>query len=64
MVETIEERRSGSQGSTPGATARPQSLNALGTTQSERIAVPLAELSRVLGGSLVAGSLSLIGDDL
>ena len=63
MVETIEERRSGSLGNRPGATTRPQSLNALGATQSERIAVPLAELNRVLGGGLVAGSLVLIGGD-
>ena len=63
MVETIEERRTGSLGSKPGATARPQSLNALGATQSERIAVPLSELNRVLGGGLVAGSLVLIGGD-
>lgn len=63
MVETIEERRPGAIGPRPRAAARAQPLNALGPTQAERIEVPIAELNRVLGGGLVAGSLVLIGGD-
>ncbi len=63
MVETIEERRSSSIGARPRAAARAQPLTSLGGTQAARIAVPIAELDRVLGGGLVAGSLVLIGGD-
>ena len=63
MVETIEERRPGAIGGRARAGARAQPLNALGLAASERIAVPIAELNRVLGGGLVAGSLVLIGGD-
>jgi DNA repair protein RadA/Sms len=63
MVETIEERRPGGIELKPRAKNRAQSLNALGGTQAERIGVPIAELDRVLGGGLVAGSLVLVGGD-
>ncbi len=65
MVETIEERRPGGMGARPRAIGRsqPQSLNALGAAQTERIGVPIQELDRVLGGGLVPGSLVLIGGD-
>jgi DNA repair protein RadA/Sms len=66
MVETIEERRPGA-GSTlsarPRAIARAQPLSAVGGSQAERTRVPIAELDRVLGGGLVAGSLVLVGGD-
>src|SRR5918999_3143819 len=63
MVETIEERRPGVVGSRPRAAARAQPLDALGAAETERIAVPIEELNRVLGGGLVGGSLVLIGGD-
>jgi DNA repair protein RadA/Sms len=63
MVETIEDRRPGLAGARPRAAGRAQSLNALGAGQAERIVVPIAELSRVLGGGLVPGSLVLVGGD-
>ena len=47
----------------PRAAARPQPLNALGATLTERITVPIEELNRVLGGGLVQGSLVLVGGD-
>ncbi len=61
MVETIETRRA-APASLKG-TVRPVPLTALGATSFERIAVPIGELDRVLGGGLVPGSLVLIGGD-
>ncbi len=65
MVETIEERRPGGGSTAPRtrAIARAQPLSALGALQAERVRVPIAELDRVLGGGLVAGSLVLVGGD-
>src|SRR5690242_8963154 len=64
MVETIEDRRAPAAGTgRPRATARSMPLNALGALQTDRIPVPIAELDRVLGGGLVAGSLVLVGGD-
>jgi DNA repair protein RadA/Sms len=61
MVETIETRRA--VPAAPKGMARPVPLTALGATTFERIAVPIGELDRVLGGGLVPGSLVLIGGD-
>ncbi|MES4785450.1 MAG: DNA repair protein RadA, partial [Nitrospiraceae bacterium] len=61
MVETIETRRA--VPSSPKGTVRPVPLTALGAASFERIAVPIGELDRVLGGGLVPGSLVLIGGD-
>jgi len=63
MVETVEERRTAAATTRPRAAARPQPLNALGATLTERITVPIEELNRVLGGGLVQGSLVLVGGD-
>lgn len=63
MVETVEERRTAATTTRPRAVARPQPLNALGATLTERITVPIEELNRVLGGGLVQGSLVLVGGD-
>jgi DNA repair protein RadA/Sms len=63
MVETIEDRRAPTAASRPRASARAMPLNALGALQTDRIPVPIAELDRVLGGGLVAGSLVLVGGD-
>ena len=63
MVETIEDRRSPEPAGRARASARAMPLNALGALQTDRIPVPIAELDRVLGGGLVAGSLVLVGGD-
>jgi DNA repair protein RadA/Sms len=63
MIETIEERRQPALAAVRRPSELPQPLSALGTTASERIPVPIAELDRVLGGGLVPGSLVLIGGD-
>jgi DNA repair protein RadA/Sms len=62
MVETIEER----SGPAPGrrhTRAELQPLAAIRFDDQQRIEVPIAELSRVLGGGLVPGSLVLLGGD-
>jgi DNA repair protein RadA/Sms len=41
----------------------PQSLAEISTQAEERIAVPMAEFARVLGGGLVPGSVVLVGGD-
>jgi len=62
MVETIEER-SGPSPARRHTRAELQPLSAIRFDEQQRIAVPIAELSRVLGGGLVPGSLVLIGGD-
>ncbi|MDP9369811.1 MAG: DNA repair protein RadA [Chloroflexota bacterium] len=63
MVETIEDRRPGTSGPKPRAAARAQPLTTVGSAEVDRIAVPIQEMNRVLGGGLVAGSLVLVGGD-
>lgn len=63
MVETIEDRRPGAVAARSRPVTRAQPLNAVGSAQTERIAVPIEEFNRVLGGGLVPGSLVLIGGD-
>ncbi len=63
MVETIEDRRPGASGPKPRAASRAQPLTTLGSAEVDRIAVPIQEMNRVLGGGLVAGSLVLVGGD-
>ncbi len=43
--------------------ARPVRLRDIGTADFDRLPVPMAEFSRVLGGGIVRGSLVLIGGD-
>lgn len=64
MVETIEERTSGGS-ATRTRTSAPV-LKPLGVVTydgEERLAIPIGELNRVLGGGLVRGSLVLVGGD-
>ncbi len=64
MVETIEERIPG--GSSLAALAprsEPQRITKVVTEGFERMPVPMPELSRVLGGGIVPGSLVLIGGE-
>ena len=46
-----------------GISARPLRLAEIGTTDFRRIPLPMDELSRVLGGGIVPGSVVLIGGD-
>lgn len=43
--------------------AQPQRLNEISTEQEDRLFVPVEEFSRVLGGGLVPGSISLLGGE-
>ena len=63
MVETIEDRGPRALTGRPLESSRAQLLNAVDSVGADRIPVPIAELDRVLGGGLVAGSLVLIGGD-
>lgn len=64
LVETIEAAATpGRPTGTVGQPAQPVRLSELQKIDVPRIAVPIAELSRVLGGGLVPGSLVLIGGD-
>jgi DNA repair protein RadA/Sms len=62
MVETIEER-SGPSPARRHTSAELQPLSAIRFDEQQRIAIPIAEFSRVLGGGLVPGSLVLLGGD-
>ena len=64
MVETIEQRESSM--SSLGALAprsAPQKITDVTTEGFQRLAVPMPELARVLGGGVVPGSLVLIGGE-
>ncbi len=71
MVETLESpeptaavaRRNGIAGTLSAATARPEPLAHLSTEGFARLPLRMGEVSRVLGGGLVPGSLVLIGGD-
>jgi len=45
------------------ANVQPESITAIQSNEEERITTDMAELNRVLGGGIVAGSLVLIGGD-
>jgi DNA repair protein RadA/Sms len=64
LVETVVEARDRSATRSALAPAgEPQPLPAVSSAGAERIALPIAELSRVLGGGIVPGSAVLIGGD-
>jgi len=65
LVETIVERDRRAPLSSQTALGRsaPQRLSEVGADGVERIPLPLAEFSRVLGGGIVNGSLVLVGGD-
>src|SRR3954465_1499884 len=48
---------------TKSTIAKPQTLTEISITQDHRMAIPDKELSRVLGGGLVQGSLVLMGGE-
>jgi DNA repair protein RadA/Sms len=63
MVETIEERQTGSTAVRRSARPALQPLASVTRLGQDRIPVPISELNRVLGGGLVPGSIVLIGGD-
>ena len=66
MVEQVEQRRPPSRRSANAGDERPAAaslLSTIDTTDAGRIAVPIAEFNRVLGGGLVPGSLVLLGGE-
>jgi DNA repair protein RadA/Sms len=64
LVETVVESRKGRASSLPWTPlGEPQSLPKIRADQFQRIPVAIAELSRVLGGGIVPGSVVLISGD-
>jgi DNA repair protein RadA/Sms len=63
LVETAEAPRDMASGLARGSLAEPVALCRVTTDDFRRLAVPLNEFSRVLGGGVVPGSLVLIGGD-
>jgi DNA repair protein RadA/Sms len=64
MVEEIVEAPSASTSSrTLRGRSTPRPLPEIGGEEEERIALPIGEFSRVLGGGIVPGSIVLIGGD-
>ncbi len=65
MVEQVIETETAAKGRrSPGSlTSRPVRLHEVETDGLDRLALPVQEFSRVLGGGLVPGSLILVGGD-
>ena len=66
MAEHVEESKSQArqQRQRPGsALAEPVLLREIGRSEEDRLAVPIGEFNRVLGGGLVPGSLILLGGE-
>lgn len=65
LVESIEERSTSALSSLASLAPRsaPQRLHEITTDDFKRIAVPMGELNRVLGGGIVPGSVVLISGD-
>ena len=61
LVETLERSRAASSHTT--LQTAPQPITAIRTDGFTRIAVPLEEFNRTLGGGIVPGSVALIGGD-
>lgn len=63
MVETVESRGSSPPSSITTPRAKPQRLSEVPAEGFQRLQVPMAEFSRVLGGGIVPGSTVLIAGD-
>lgn len=63
VEETVVTAREGRAGAGRGITGRPTALNAISMEEDLRIRTGIEELDRVLGGGIVAGSLTLVGGD-
>lgn len=63
VEEKVSKKQSKGMAPKSGNSSRPQKLTEIESVGEPRIALPSAELNRVLGGGLVAGSLVLIGGE-
>lgn len=63
MVEVIEQPSQATAGLPTIPGSEPRRLTEIKTEGAERLPLPLAEFSRVLGGGVVPGSLVLVGGD-
>ncbi len=65
MIEVVEEPEAPAAAARPSTAPRttPQRLSEVAADAGERYPVPVEELSRVLGGGLVPGSVVLVGGD-
>jgi DNA repair protein RadA/Sms len=66
MIEVVEEPEAPAAAAMRNGAAprsKPQRLNEVSTEMGDRYPVPVEELSRVLGGGLVPGSIVLVGGD-
>lgn len=63
LVEVVVEERKPSGRPSAPPTSRPERLSQVPSAELERLPLPMAEFSRVLGGGVVPGSLILIGGD-
>lgn len=63
LVETVVEPTAASSRGSIATGAEPTPLSAISSDGFDRIPVPIGELSRVLGGGIVPGSVVLIGGD-
>lgn len=63
MVETLETRQTRSTPRSWTPLSEPKALPDIRADEFQRVAVPMGELSRVLGGGIVPGSVVLIGGD-
>ncbi len=61
QVSTAALKKNGTQGST--ARQKPAVLSEITMEKEDRISTGMQELDRVLGGGVVAGSLTLVGGD-
>lgn len=63
LVEVVVEERKTAARPVGMPTSRPERLRDVASADLERLPLPIAEFSRVLGGGVVPGSLVLIGGD-
>jgi DNA repair protein RadA/Sms len=65
MIEVVEEpeQPTAARKATGSVRSKPQRLTDVSSEMGDRYAVPVEELSRVLGGGLVPGSIVLVGGD-
>ncbi len=63
MIEIVEQPEAAAPDRPVAVRSQPQRLSEVSTSAGERYPVPVEELSRVLGGGLVPGSVVLVGGD-
>lgn len=62
-VVTSPAKKSGSKITSLGGASKPRRLSDIGEGVEERLALPIQEFARVLGGGVVPGSIILVGGD-